>query len=129
MEKVIVIIEMNSNGSYTAVPQHNHKTGFFGMGKTVEETLEDLDNSYKEAKEFSPKLPEMEWELRFDTASFLQYYNNKLSLAGLQTITGINRKQLSHYVTGRSKPSKNTVNKIQTGIYSFAKQLSKVCLI
>ena len=99
------------------------------MGKTVEETLEDLDNSYKEAKEFSPKLPEMEWELRFDTASFLQYYNNKLSLAGLQTITGINRKQLSHYVTGRSKPSKNTVNKIQTGIYSFAKQLSKVCLI
>ena len=120
---------MNSNGSYTAVPQHNKKIGFFGMGKTVEEALSDLDNSYNEAKELTPQLPEMKWDLRFDTASFLQYYNDKLSLAGLQVITGINRKQLSHYVTGHSKPSKKTVNKIQYGINSFAKQLSKICLI
>ena len=75
------------------------------MGKTVEEALSDLDNSYNEAKELTPQLPEMNWDLRFDTASFLQYYNDKLSLAGLQVITGINRKQLSHYVTGHSKPS------------------------
>ena len=129
MEKTTVIIEMGNDGIYTAVPQHNHKIGFFGEGSTVEEAIADLENSFLEARQYMPELPEMEWELRFDTASFLQYYNNKLSLAGLQTITGINRKQLSHYVTGHSKPSPSTVQKIQAGITRFSKQLSEVYLI
>lgn len=129
MEKTTVIIEMGSDGTYTAVPQHNYKIGFFGEGSTVEEAIADLENSLGEARNYLPELPEMEWELRFDTASFLQYYNGKLSLAGLQAITGINRKQLSHYVTGHSKPSPSTVQKIQAGITRFSEQLSQVCLI
>jgi len=129
MEKVTVIIEMNADGSYTAVPQHDHKIGFFGQGNSVDEAIADLNNSLDEAKEFMPELPEMEWDLKFDTASFLQYYGDRLSLAGLQTITGINRKQLSHYVTGHSRPSAATVEKIQAGILNFSKQLSRVCLI
>lgn len=77
----------------------------------------------------SSYLPDMEWDLRFDTASFLQYFSDRMSLAGLQTITGINRKQLSHYVTGHSRPSAATVRKIQAGIDRFSQQLSRVCLI
>lgn len=129
MEKVTVIIEMNTDGSYTAVPKHNYKVGFYGQGNTVEEAIEDLNVSLEEAREFVPELPEMEWELKFDTASFLQFYGDRLSLAGLQTITGINRKQLSHYVTGHSRPSAATVQKIQDGIHSFSQQLGRVCLI
>jgi hypothetical protein len=129
MEKVTVIIEMNANGSYTAVPQHNYKIGFFGQGNTVDEAIIDLNNSFHEAKEYMPELPEMEWDLKFDTASFLQFYGDRLSLAGLQTITGINRKQLSHYVTGHSRPSAATVQKIQAGITNFSQQLGRVCLI
>ena len=129
MEKVTVIIEMSNDGSYTAVPQHNYKIGFFGQGNTVDEAIIDLNNSLCEAKEIMPELPTMEWELKFDTASFLQFYSNRLSLAGLQTITGINRKQLSHYVTGHSRPSAATVQKIQAGINNFSQQLSRVCLI
>lgn len=129
MDKVIVLIEMNKDGSYTAIPQHNYGIGFFGMGKTVEEAISDLDNSLGEAKVELPELPDMEWDMRFDTASFLQFYSNRLSLAGLQTITGINRKQLSHYVTGHSRPSAATVRKIQKGIDDFSEQLSRVCLI
>ena len=129
MEKITVIIEMGNDGTYTAVPQHNYKIGFFGEGSTVEDAIADLEVSLKEAREFMPELPEIQWNLRFDTASFLQYYNGKLTLAGLQTITGINRKQLSHYVTGHSKPSPSTVQKIQAGITRFSKQLSEVYLI
>lgn len=129
MEKVTVIIEMSNDGSYTAVPQHNYKIGFFGQGNTVDEAIIDLNNSLCEAKEIMPELPTMEWELKFDTASFLQFYSNRLSLAGLQTITGINRKQLSHYVTGHSRPSAATVQKIQAGINNFSQQLGRVCLI
>lgn len=127
--KTIVIIEMNSDGSYTAVPKHDFEIGFFGEGKSVEEAIVDLDNSFQEARKHLPTLPDMEWDLRFDTASFLQYFSGRLSLAGLQTITGINRKQLSHYVTGHSRPSAATVRKIQAGIDKFSQQLSRVCLI
>ena len=127
--KVTVIIEMNTDGSYTAVPQHDFEIGFFGEGKSVDEAIADLDNSFAEARQHLPGLPEMEWDLRFDTASFLQYFSDRLSLAGLQVITGINRKQLSHYVTGHSRPSAATVQKIQQGIDNFSEQLSRVCLI
>ena len=62
MENITVIIERNNDGTFTAVPQHKHKIGFIGMGKTVEETMTDLQNSYNEAKEMLPSLPEMIFE-------------------------------------------------------------------
>lgn len=129
MENITVIIERNNDGTFTAVPQHKHKIGFIGMGKTVEETMSDLQNSYNEAKEMLPSLPEMTFEYKFDTASFLQYINGKLNLADLQTITGINRHQLSHYATGKSRPSVKTVRKIQEGIIRFSEELHRVCLV
>ena len=117
MEKSPVIIERNSDGSYTAVPQHKYKIGFIGMGRSVEAAIADLQDSYSEAKEILPSLPEMEFEYKFDTASFLQ------------TITGINRHQLSHYATGKSRPSPKTVQKIQEGITRFSEELRRVCLV
>ena len=129
MENITVIIERNDDGTFTAVPQHKHKIGFIGMGKTVEETMSDLQNLYNEAKEMLPSLPEMTFEYKFDTASFLQYINGKLNLADLQTITGINRHQLSHYATGKSRPSVKTVRKIQEGIIRFSEELHRVCLV
>lgn len=84
MERITVIIERNNDGSYTAVPQHKHKIGFIGMGRTVAETMSDLENSYKEAREYMPSLPEMSFEYRFDTASFLQHISGRLNLADLQ---------------------------------------------
>lgn len=129
MEKSPVIIERNSDGSYTAVPQHKYKIGFIGMGRSVEAAIADLQDSYSEAKEILPSLPEMEFEYKFDTASFLQYINGRLNLADLQTITGINRHQLSHYATGKSRPSPKTVQKIQEGITRFSEELRRVCLV
>ena len=129
MEKVTVIIERNNDGTYTAVPQHSHKIGFIGMGNSVEDAKEDLINSYKEAKDIKPSLPEMEFEYKFDTASFLQYIDGRLNLADLQTITGINRHQLSHYATGKSRPSAKTIQRIQEGILRFSEELHRICLV
>lgn len=129
MENITVIIERNNDGSYTAVPQHKHKIGFIGMGKTVEEAMDDLKNSYAEAKEMLSSLPEMEFAYKFDTASFLQYISGRLNLADLQTITGVNRHQLSHYATGKSRPSSRTVRRIQEGITRFSEELHRVCLV
>ena len=129
MDKTIVIIERNDDGGFTAIPKHNHKIGFIGMGATVAETIDDLQNSYHEAKQLLSSLPEMEFEYQFDTASFLQYINGKLNLADLQTITGINRHQLSHYATGKSRPTAKTVGLIQDGILRFSHELSQIRLV
>lgn len=129
MENVTVIIERNNDGTFTAVPQHNHKVGFIGMGKTVDETISDLQDSYQEAKQMLTALPDMSFEYKFDTASFLHYINGKLNLADLQNITGVNRHQLSHYATGQSRPSAKTVRRIQEGISRFADTLKQVRLV
>jgi len=59
-------------------------------------------------------------------SSFLAYYSDKISLAGLGRLTGINRKQLNHYVTDVRKPSKKTVEKIEKSLHEFGKELSQV---
>ena len=91
--------------------------------------MDDLRNSYAEAKEMFPSLPEMDFVYKFDTASFLQYINGRLNLADLQNITGVNRHQLSHYATGKSRPSSKTVQRIQEGITRFSEELRMVCLV
>ena len=128
--KTRVIIERNNNGNYQAVPQMDENIAFFGMGKTVKEAMDDLHNSYQEAMAMDPTLPkDIEFECEYDTASFLQLFKGKMNLADLQTITGISRKQLNHYVTGYRKPSAKTVQRIQTGIHNYADELSRVQLI
>ncbi|MCQ2265041.1 MAG: DNA-binding protein [Bacteroidales bacterium] len=129
MGKIVVIIERNEDGSFTAVPQHNYKVGFIGMGETVEMAIEDVKNSYLEAKSLLPTLPDMTFECKFDTASFLNYMSGRLNFADLQTITGVNRHQLSHYATGKSRPSRKTVQRIQEGILRFSDELRRVSLV
>ena len=63
------------------------------------------------------------FKFHYDTASFFQYYSKILSLAGLERLTGVNQGQLSHYLTGRRKPSQKTIDKIQTNIHNFGKEL------
>lgn len=129
MKTVKVIIERNDNGNYQAVPQMNENIAFFGMGKNLAEAMGDLQNSYMEAKVMEPGLPEMNFECMYDTASFLQMFKGKMNLSDLQTITGVNRKQLNHYVTGHRKPSPKTVQRIQEGIKKYAEDLSRIVLI
>lgn len=126
---VKVIVERNNNGNYQAVPEIDEKIGFFGMGKTVSAAMDDLRNSYEEAKSMEPSLAEMEFECKYDTASFLQMFKGRMNLADLQNITGISRKQLNHYVTGYRRPSPKTVRRIQDGIRKFAEELGRITLV
>ncbi len=129
MERINVTIERTPDGIYSAIPEHKYEIGFFGSGKTVEAAMKDLKQSHAEAKKMLPELPDFEYNTQYDVASFLQLFSNKLSLAGLQTITGINRKQLNHYVTGHSRPSVATVKKIEKGLNEFQKELARVTFV
>jgi hypothetical protein len=129
--KVKVIIERGSDGSYgayigsTAIP-----FGIIGDGKTAQEAKEDFLNSYEEMKayyfETNKKFTDCEFEFQYDVASFLCYYGTILSLAGMERLTGVNQGQLSHYVTGRRKPSKRTIEKIESKLQEFGKELNQI---
>jgi transcriptional regulator with XRE-family HTH domain len=52
-----------------------------------------------------------------------------LSLAGLGRLTGVAQGQLSHYVTGRRKPSPKTVKKIEKSLHEFADEIKQIQFI
>ena len=62
-------------------------------------------------------------QFRFDIQSLLNHYQNIFSLAALQSITGINQRQLWHYSAGRSKPRYKQAQKIVTALNHLGKEL------
>lgn len=94
--------------------EDNLSFGLLGQGNTVNEAIEDFLSVWKIWKSYllkkGKKFPDnLECVFKYDVPSFLAYYKGKLSLSGLGKLTGINPKQLNHYVTGVRKPSPKTV--------------------
>lgn len=133
--KVKVIIERGIDGSFDATLEYNKSIpfGLLGQGKTVSETIDDFKNSANEMKEFyakeGKKFPDLEFEFKYDVPSFLQYYAYAFTLAGLERITGVNQKQLGHYISGVRKPSERTVKKIEDRIHKFGKEIASVSFV
>lgn len=132
--KSTAIIEKGEAGfDITLKSQDGIPFGLLGQGRTVEEAKDDFINSYNEMKELMKdkgiECPELEFEFYFDTASFLTAVSSTFTMAGLSKITGINRKQLGHYVQGASKPSAKTATRIQQSIISFVNEIAAVRFI
>lgn len=132
MEKITIIIE-RSKDLFDAYSENCD--GIYGAGETIEECKADIETSIREIKE---KLPidrwpeqlkgeyEIEWKL--DVQSFLDYYSDFISLAGMERITGVNQKQLSNYVHHRAKPRRQQVDRIRDGLHKFAHELLSLTL-
>ena len=119
---------LNNFSAYIA--DDNCEFGCIGEGKSVEETKADFMKAVGEMQEVyaeeGSKFPDVEFDFIYDMASFLNYYAYAFSLAGLARITGVNQGQLSHYVTGRRRPSKSTVEKIEQSLHDFANEIGQV---
>lgn len=130
MKHVKVFIEKSSYGYSAYMDDTPLDYGCFGEGKTVEETIEDFNLSYADFRKYYAKIgkpfEEIEYEFFYDTASFLEEYCKAFSLAGLERITGVSQAQLGHYLHGRRKPSRKTIEKIQRGVEAFARDLTAV---
>lgn len=130
--KVNVFIELGNDGTYGAYIGGKNPLpfGVIGEGSTVAEAKQDFLDVVEEYKADGEKVPDdVEFVFSYDVPSFLSYYSKRLSLAGLEHITGVAQGQLSHYVTGRRKPSKKTVEKIQSGLNTFGQELSHLHLV
>ena len=130
MKKVRVFIEKGKDEFSAYMDDTPLDYSCIGEGKTVEETIDDFKAAYGEMREYSESIgkyfEEVEYEFYYDTASFLQYFGKTFSLAGLEVITGINQTQLGHYLHGRRKPTRKTIDKIQKGVERFAQELTRV---
>lgn len=130
--KAQVIIERGADGTFDANMEFIKSIpfGLLGQGKTVAETIADFYNSYGEIqamyKEEGKEYPALEFEFKYDVPSFLQYYAYAFTLAGLERITGVNQKQLGHYISGFRTPSQKTAQKIEEKIKGFAKEIESV---
>lgn len=130
MRTVKVYVESSDYGYSAYMENVGLDYACIGEGKTVEEAIEDFEDSYKEIKEYyceqKLEFSEVEFEFYYDISSFLQEFNKAFSLSGLERITGVNQTQLGHYLHNRRKPSRKTINRIEEGLRSFASHLTAI---
>ena len=127
MEKIIMTIERSSD-LFCAYSENCD--GIWAAGETMEACKADVEESIRLIKK---NLPEERWpeqikkeyelEYHFDAQSFLDYYSDYLSLAGISRLTGVNQKQLSNYIHHRAKPRRKQLDRISAGIHRFANEL------
>lgn len=130
MVNATAIIERASDGGYaTYMLESFEKFGAHGFGNSAEEAKEDLFVAIEEFREMlGDVVPQMNITFKYDITSFLAEYKEKFGLSGLQTITGLKRKQLQEYLLGEKHPSPKTVRKIEQGFHDFAAKLKELQL-
>lgn len=131
MKRVTAIIERSSEGLFSIYIDKNPLSyGIIGEGKTVAEAIDDFKVGYEDMRDYyfseNKEFEEAEFSFKYDVPSFLQYYAYAFTLAGLERITGVNQRQLSHYINGVRKPSVKTARKIEERIEAFGREISAV---
>ncbi|MBQ1674160.1 MAG: type II toxin-antitoxin system HicB family antitoxin [Bacteroidales bacterium] len=128
---ITALIERGEDGKYSIfIENKDFPYGIIGTGATVQTAMEDFEEGLQEMKEYvestGSSFPEISISFKYDIPSFLQEYAYAFSLAGLERITGVNQKQLGHYISGYRKPSPRTAKKIESKIHAFARELTAV---
>lgn len=128
---ITALIERGEDGKYSIfIENKDFPYGIIGTGATVQTAMEDFEEGLQEMKEYvestGSSFPEISISFKYDIPSFLQEYAYAFSLAGLERITGVNQKQLGHYISGYRKPSQRTAKKIESKIHAFARELTAV---
>lgn len=131
-QKIIMVVEKSKDhfGAYS-----ENCDGIYAAGNSVKEVKEDTLEAIELIKKNLPKdrwpkalKGDFEIEWKFDIQSFLEFYSQYMSLAGMERATGINQKQLSNYLNKRSVPRKKQAERIITGIHNLASELLSITL-
>lgn len=132
MEKIVMVIE-KSKDYFDAYS--DNCDGIYAGGASIEDVKKNTSEAIEALKR---NLPENRWpkqlkgeyeiEWKLDVPSFLEYYSNYMSLAGMQRATGINQKQLSNYLNHRAVPRRKQADRIMSGIHKFAAELMSITL-
>lgn len=132
MKTLKIVIEKSSDsfGAYA-----HEVNGIYGAGDTLAEVKQSINDAIDNIKTFGEKdIPEIlkediELVFVFETQSFLEYYDSIFTRAALSRLTGINEKQLGHYMQGLHKPRKDKAEKIEKALHNLGEELLSVALV
>lgn len=133
MEQVIISTSKTENGfsaSCELLPGWVVAfTGSFSeFVKYVQECIDFYIACAKTDHEAYPSVFDTDYELLFkmDIQSLLYCYDKILTRAALSRMTGINQRQLGHYICGRSKPRKPQSEKIVSALHNLGRELQAI---
>jgi predicted RNase H-like HicB family nuclease len=131
MKTILVNIDWENNyGAYS-----EEVSGCVATHKT----LDGVKQAYLEALEFHlsgmrndgdviPAELQGKFKLEFilNVRALLHYFDGVLTRSALSRVTGINERQLGHYITGHRKPRPEQRKKIVEGIHRIGKEINSV---
>lgn len=130
IQKLKIIINANGD-SYIGYVENVDDV--YGEGKSVEEAKQSILKQLELIKrcneiENIPDILQNHYELvfKFDIKSFLNLYHKIISNAAIERMTGINQKQISHYLKGIKKPRKAQVKRIKLAMHCLAQELMAI---
>lgn len=133
MEKVIISTSKTENGfsaSCELLPGWVVAfTGNFSeFVNYVQESIDFYVDCAKSDHESYPAIFDSTYGLLFkmDVQSLLYCYDKILTRAALSRMTGINQRQLGHYICGRSKPRKPQSERIVNALHALGKELQAI---
>ena len=130
MEKVTITIDWLNNyaASTDILPVVATHQTLEGVKEGFAESFNLHLQSMKEDGDEIPVELQGEFELHFvmTTRALLQYYDGIISRAAISRITGINQKQLGHYLQGVREPRPQQREKIVNGLHQLGRTLIQV---
>lgn len=132
MKKIIITIGASTDhfGAFS-----ENCPGIYGAGNSAEEAKKDVLKGLElfintRDKKDLPAILQDDYiiEYKYDTQSFLNYYNKIFTNVALERITGINQKLLHHYSSGLKKPRETQRKKIETALHHLGNELLSVRL-
>jgi len=133
MEKVTVTVGLTEN-NYCA-----HLIVGDGIVVSTAKTFHELKNEMQNGVEFhlegmredGDAIPDVflkpyQLVYQFDTESLLSHYKGIITNAALERLSGINRRQLTHYASGLRKPRPQQRQKIERALHGLGRELMEV---
>jgi predicted RNase H-like HicB family nuclease len=133
MEKVTVTVGLTEK-NYCAclvigdgVVVATEKT-FDNLKKEMQSAVEFHLEGMREDEDYIPNVFLNEFQLvyQFDSESLLSHYKGIITNAALERLTGINRRQLTHYASGLRKPRPEQRQRIKKALHKLGNELLEV---
>ncbi|WP_372472626.1 type II toxin-antitoxin system HicB family antitoxin [Capnocytophaga sp. ARDL2] len=123
-----IIIKIEASNDFLDAYAENLE-GVTAGGETIQEVKTAILESIEIQKELG-NIDDIAYELvyKYDTKSLLRYYGKIFTMPALERLTGINQKQLHHYIMGKSVPRDATKNKIELALHKLGNELIAIKL-
>lgn len=134
MKKIKVLVEWSGDNFSAGTGEINGLV--FATGKTLEELKSNFEEAFnfhiEGAIEDGDKLPSFvaskkyKFNYLLQASAMLYLADGLITRSAISRATGINEKQLSHYLTGHRKPRPEQNKKIAAGIVNINKKINQL---